>query len=194
MAKKLAKLVGSEKIMRKIYEVMIAKCQDMDQKLQDSMKRKNCWPSALTQQSLMTDDKKVLYYTGLPSCSVLRAVFPLEVKGFPGSCDNGIDNFDPFLMTLRLDAGEQDLACRFGVSQSTVSSSISEWVDILFTKLSFLIHWTERDHLMKTIPADFREHLGSVHSLLIVLKYLWNIQHPLKSEPRHFQTIKNTIL
>lgn len=70
-------------------------------------------------------------------------MFSLTVKGLPDSCDSGIGNFNQFLITmmkLRLDAGEQDLAFRFGFSQSTVSRSISKWVDILSTKLSFSIH------------------------------------------------------
>ena len=69
----------------------------------------------LTQQSLLDDDKKVLYYTGLPSYSVLQSVFSLVVKGIPDSCDSGLCIFNQFLITLMklwLDVGEQDLAYR----------------------------------------------------------------------------------
>ena len=85
----------------------------------------------------------------------------MVIKGLPGSCDGGIGNFNEFLITLmklRLHADEQDLAYRFGVSQSTVSRCIDKWFDILYTKLSFLIHWPECEQLMKTMPSDFRAH------------------------------------
>ena len=138
----------------------------MEQKLEEAHSKKEklitkfnaLEDRVLTQQSLLNDDKKVLYYTGLPSYSVLQSVFSLVVKGIPDSCDSGLGIFNQFsitLMRLQLDLGEQDLEYKFGINQSTVSRCISKWVDILLTKLSFLIQWHER---LKTMPADFREH------------------------------------
>ena len=60
-------------------EKMSAKCQDMEQKLKDTQhenkklfaKFNTSADQVITQQSLMDDDEKLLYYTGLPSyCSV----------------------------------------------------------------------------------------------------------------------------
>ena len=206
MAKKLAKLVEKDKNMRKMCEKMSAKCQDMEQKLKDTQhenkklfaKFNTLADRVITQQSLMDDDKKVLYYTGLPSYCVLQAVFSLAVKGLPDSCDSGIGNFNQFLITmmkLRLDAGEQDLAFRFGVSQSTVSRSISKWVDILFTKLSFLIHWPERDQLMKTMPADFREHFRKCTIIIDCFEVFMERPTSLKARAQTFSNYKkhNTV-
>ena len=68
-------------------------------------------------------------------------MFSLVVRGVPHCCDSGLNQFLITLMKFRLDVGEQDLAYRFEVNQSTVSRCISKWVDILFAKLSFLIQW-----------------------------------------------------
>ena len=75
-------------------------------------------------------------------------------KGLPDS------NFDYFLMTLmklRLNCGDQDLAYRFAINQSTVSRAINKWIDILFAKLSNLILWPEREELVKTMPTAFKK-------------------------------------
>ena len=108
----------------------------------------------LTKQALIVDNKKVKYYTGLPSFSVLDAIYSLVTKGLP---DNNFDHFLMTLMKFRLNCGDQDLAYRFGINQSTVSRAINKWIDILFTKLSNLIHWPEREELMKTMPTAFKK-------------------------------------
>ena len=148
--KKMSKLIESEKKLRKEYDKLAARYGVMEQKLEEAHSEKakliitvNALKDrVLTQQALLDDDKKVLYYIGLLSYSVLQSVFPLVVKGILDSSDSGLGIFNQYLITLMklwLDLGEQDLAYRFGINQSTVSRYISKWVDILFTKLSFLI-------------------------------------------------------
>ena len=61
------------------------------------------------------------------------------------------------LMKLRLNFGDQDLAFRFGVNQSTISRCISKWVNVLYVHLKPLIKWPERDQLLNTMPMDFRK-------------------------------------
>ena len=114
----------------------------------------------VSQQVLENDDKQVKFYTGLPSFAVLKAVFDLVNKGLPANYFTGCDIFDQFLMTLiklRLNVTDQDLAYRFGVNQSTVSRCITKWLDLLYIKLSPLIHWPDRDQLVKTMPTCFRK-------------------------------------
>ena len=62
------------------------------------------------------------------------------------------------LLKLRLGLGDQDLAYRFNISQPTVSRYFTRWLDLLYTKLSCLIFWPDRDILLKTMPAEFRKH------------------------------------
>jgi len=58
---------------------------------------------------------------------------------------------------LWLNVGELDLAYRVGFSQAGVSRYIHKWVDILCTRMFFLIHWPEHPELMKTMPNDFQK-------------------------------------
>lgn len=62
------------------------------------------------------------------------------------------------LIKLWLNLGDQDLAYRFAISQPSVSRYIAKWLDLLSTKFLFLIHWPDRQELMKTIPNDFWKH------------------------------------
>ena len=127
----MSKLIESTKKLRKEYDELAAKYGVMEQKLEEAHSEKEklitkfnaLEDRVLTQQSLLNDDKKVLYYTGLPSYSVLQSVFSLVVKGIPDSCDSGLSIFNQFLITLmrlRLDLGEQELTYRFGINQSDV--------------------------------------------------------------------------
>ena len=150
----------------------------------------------VSQQVLENDDKQVKFNTGLPSFAVLKAVFDLVNKTLPANYFTGCDIFDQFLMTLiklRLNVTDQDLAYRFGVNQSTVSRCITKWLDLLYIKLSPLIHWPDRDQLVKTMPTRLEKTLKSVQSLLIALKF--SLKGPLLSKQglRHGPIIKSII-
>ena len=61
------------------------------------------------------------------------------------------------LMRVRLELLEKDVAYRFGISQPSVSRILHKWLPILATQLSFLVTWSRREELRKTLPAYFRE-------------------------------------
>ncbi len=63
---------------------------------------------------------KVKYLTGLPSMASLITVYNLVGSTVP-DCLNKFDQFRLTLMKLRLKLGDQDLAIRFNISQSSVS-------------------------------------------------------------------------
>ena len=91
-----------------------------------------------SQASLSNDDSKVKYYTGLPSFAVLLAVFNLVQSGVEVTSRCVLSPFHQMivvLMKLRLSFGDQVLAFRFGVSQSTVSGCVGIWVDNLYVHL-----------------------------------------------------------
>jgi len=116
------------------------------------------------EDQLANDDKKVKYYTGLPSYSVLKAIFDYLMTDLelPECIINGkksvFEQLVLVLMKLRLNLGDQDLAYRFQIGQATVSRYFNRWLDVLYLSLSFLIKWPERGELLKTMPMEFRKH------------------------------------
>ena len=62
-----------------------------------------------------------------------------------------------FLMKLRLNLFDEDLAFRFGIHQSSVSRNFHRLLDIMFTCTSNLIKWPDRETLRQTMPSSFRK-------------------------------------
>ena len=108
----------------------------------------------MTRDSLVNDDNKVKYYTGLPSFEVLNALIKFVSVGVPSSFLGGpCDVFEQIMMTLmrlRLNLGIHDLGYRFG-------RYFNKWLGVLAVKLSAFIKWPDRDKLRKTMPMEFRK-------------------------------------
>ena len=131
-----------------------AQCSEL-QKRCDRYERENKRLSskAINDEFLAEDDEKVKYYTGLQSYELLQIIYHFVISGLPQSIHNGpcsaFQQFLMVLMKLHLNLGNQDLAYRFGVHQSTVSRYFNKWLDILYNKLSVFITWPERELLLK---------------------------------------------
>lgn len=117
---------------------------------------------SIKEDVLKNDDKKVKYYTGLPSYALLKVVFDFVCEDMPSAIANcKLSSFEQFimvLMKLRHNFGDADLGYRFGIDKSTVSRYFSKWLELLYVKLSFLIMWPNREDLLKTMPLEFRRH------------------------------------
>ena len=166
-AKHLEELKAANEVLVKHNKELFSKFTDVEQCLSKVNKEKHKLEDQLqvlsqqviSEATLKDNDKKVKYFTGLPSFLVLKAIYNLTAKGLPESADCPL--FNQYLLTLvklRLNIGDLDLSHRFAISQASVSRYIHKWMDILHTRLSFLIHWPERPDLMKTMPNDFRKH------------------------------------
>ena len=71
-----------------------------------------------------SDDRKVKYYTGLPSFQILMNLFNFIVMSVACSDRSSLPLLQQFIMTMmkfRLNVEHQHLAYLFGVHQSTVS-------------------------------------------------------------------------
>ena len=96
-------------------------------------------------------DDKVKYYTGLPSYSVLNALYEyltedLKLPNVITSAKKSVfEQFVLVLMKLRLNLGDQDLAYLFQITQPTVSRYCDRWMDVLHASLSCLVTWPERE-------------------------------------------------
>lgn len=119
----------------------------------------------LTIEDICNSDEKVMFYTGIPNSGTFFAIFD-EVGDI---CDENVDGnrgrrrtlrlqdeFFMVMMRLRLGLLLEDLAQRFKISKSTCSKIVSRWINYMDVKLSFLLHWPEREVNNLTMPKQFR--------------------------------------
>ena len=83
---------------------------------------------------------------------LLTHVFNLVATHIKHTSTNVLPQFLEFIITLmklKLNCPFQDLAYRFWISISTVSRIFDKWIDIMSTRLQFLIVWPERERGVK---------------------------------------------
>ena len=169
-----------------LAEVKKQYCKALDDNSQLSITVSSLSKHIISEDSLKSDDKMVKYYTGLPSYVLFKAIFDLITVGLPqnffnGSC-SAFQQVCMVLMNLRLNLGDQDLAYRFGVNQSTVSRYFHKWLDVMYTKLSCLVFWPERGELLKTMPSEFRKHFKKC--VIIIDCFEVFMERPTSLKPR----------
>lgn len=106
------------------------------------------------------DDTKTKFYTGLPTWSMFVYVFTFVSRDTPSRGNQALSLEDQFLLVLvklRLNLLLEDLAQRFQVSATTVSSVLVKWIDILYVRLHFLIAWPQREIVRENMPPVFRQ-------------------------------------
>ncbi|XP_072142343.1 uncharacterized protein [Dermacentor andersoni] len=124
----------------------------------------------MTQSSLQEDDKRVKFYTGLPSYAMLIAIFNIVEGSVSHGGRNSLTKFQEFLVTLirlRLGVPLQDLTYRFCVSQATVTRILERWLDVMHMRLSKLVEWPDREELQLTMPMCFRRAFGTRVAVII---------------------------
>ena len=70
------------------------------------------------------------------------------------------------LVRLRLGLLEEDLAYRFGVSQSTVSRIIITWINFLYLQLKQIPLWSPKALVMSYMPKEFKEKYPSTRVVI----------------------------
>ena len=84
-----------------------------------------------------------------------RRVFDHSNKGRPRSLPP--EEFFLTLVRLRLGLLEQDIAYRFGVSQSTVSRIFTTWINFLFLEFKQILLWPPKEFVRAHMPKIFQE-------------------------------------
>lgn len=185
------------------YKNLEDKCRQLSEEYQQCQDAKALLKSqydtiSMTEEHLK-DDKKVRFYTGLPSYTVLLAVFNLIAPHVSDHQHHTITKFQQFvmvLMKLRLNLSEVDLSYRFGIGQATISRLFEKWVGIMFTTLSPLVKWPEQREVQKTMPVDFRKSFGRCIAIIDCFKVFCERPAGLKaraqtwSNYKHHNTIK----
>ena len=98
--------------------------------------------SIYSRETFVKNPNKVSFYTGLPSLEVLDLVFDLV-------CEQMVNNRKSFtkmqeflicLIKLRMNYLFKDMAFNLNVSVQTVQKSCHDTLQVLFYRLSFLVH------------------------------------------------------
>lgn len=122
---------------------------------------------------LKGNDKKVLFYTGLPTWKLLDQFFKLVDPFLP---EHGNCKLSPFqmliltLMKLRLNLTFTDLAYRFEIDITTASRYFYRCISILYKIFhgSKFIYWpTDRQNLLKNTPSYFRSSFKEAVTIII---------------------------
>ena len=112
---------------------------------------------------------KIKHFTGLPSFLTLMAVLNFIAPLVPNNSCSTLPKFQEFLMVLlklRLNLGNQYLAYRFNIHNSTVSRNFKKWIDVTYLRLKPLIKRPACDELLITMPMSSRKNLRPVLSLI----------------------------
>ena len=100
------------------------------------------------------------------------------------------------LIKLRLNLFDQDLAYRFGISQSTVSRYFKIWITIMFVRLQPLVKWPGREELQLTMPIEFKKHFNRRVAIIDCFEVFCECPKSLKaraqtwSNYKHHNTVK----
>ena len=96
------------------------------------------------------------YHIGFPEWVIFSAFVDLITPDMKTRCKlSNLTLIIMFLMKIRLNLFDEDIAHRFGVHRSTVSRNFHRILNIAAVKTSFLIKWPERDVLWLTMPVSF---------------------------------------
>lgn len=121
------------------------------------------------EEEFRNDNKKVQFYTGLPSFDILNIVFH-RIVPFVNRKSQLLTRFEEFIMTimkLKLNMPFEDLAYRFNVSVSTVSRTFQAWIIVMDCRLQPFIKWPEHEALWHTMPQCFQQSFGKKVTVII---------------------------
>ncbi|XP_064465475.1 uncharacterized protein LOC135377059 [Ornithodoros turicata] len=95
------------------------------------------------------------------------------------------------LVRLHLRLFEQDLADRFGVSQSTVSCTCISWLNFMYVKLAKLPLWQPRTVVDSTMPGVFKEQCPDTRVILDATEIRCDFASSLALESSTYSTYKS---
>ena len=174
--------------------------------LEEIRKHESC---RFSLESIASDDSKVAFYTGFPSYDHLKICFDFlgpaasqliyrdsrrvldhSNKGRPRSLPP-MEEFFLTLVRLRLGLLEQDIAYRFGISQSIVSRIFTSWINFMHIQFQQIPLWPPREFVHGHMPALFKEKYPTTRVIIDATEVF--IQQPSLPElqQRTFSSYKN---
>ena len=114
------------------------------------------------------DDKKVQFYTRLPSFDILNIVFH-RIVPFVNRKSQLLTPFEEFIMTIMKLKLNMPLKILLTDSMfvSTVSRTFQAWMIVMDCRLQPFIKWPEREALWHTMPQCFQQSFGKKVTVII---------------------------
>lgn len=139
------------------------------------------------------NDTATKFYTGLPSWDVYMLIFNFTAPYVPRFRKSKSkltlqDELLMVLMRLRLSLLVADLSYRFEISNSTVTTVFLQWIEVLYSRLKFLVMWPTREILQHNMPQIFKETFPSTRCIMDCFEIF--IERPYSFEARA-QTYSN---
>ena len=106
-------------------------------------------------------------------------MFDQSNKGCPRSLPP-MEEFFLTLVRLRLGLLEQDIAYRFGVSQSTVSRIFTTWINFLYIQFRQIPLWPPKEFVCAHMPKIFKEQYPSTRVIIDATEVL-SSSHPFQN-------------
>ena len=166
--------------------------------------------TAFRLENLKNDDSKVAFYTGFPSYAHLKACFDffgpaamnLQYKDTSTVFEAGkrlgrprslppLEEFFLTMVRLRLGLLEQDIAYRFGISQSTVSRIFATWINFMYHQFKRISLWPPQPYIRAHMPQVFKNRYPTTRVIIDATEVF--IQQPSLPELQQltFSTYKN---
>ena len=158
-------LLENEKLL-KMNEDLTAKAVNLNQQLYELKETRKCQLLS----DIRKDDKLCLFYTGLNNFKLFHGIFLSLKSAFRDDPRFAVPLDEQFLITLmklRLNLSRKDLAYRFKISTSTVTSYIEKFINAMYIRLpEVLLRWPDKEAVMKTMPLSFRKEYPNVRGIL----------------------------
>lgn len=109
------------------------------------------------------DDKKTLYYTGLPK-NVLLETLVCKLSPFVDRKSGNVMSASQMiiltLMKLRLGLQFTDIAYRSDVSQQTASRAFFSCIQTMYCKMKGMVYRPPKEEVVNTMPNCFKNNFG----------------------------------
>lgn len=116
---------------------------------------------------LRNNDKKTNFYTGVPNFKTFLWLVTFLQNSLPTfSSVQSEDVLLIVLMKLKLNLHNYDIANRFNISKTTVSDILNRSIPVIADKLKFLIHWPEKEDIMRNLPSVFKPKYKNIRSII----------------------------
>ena len=162
--------------LEKKYKLMDTQVQELHAEnfaLRETISDYTIQSTCTVLENIKDNDKKVKFYTGLPTYLVFMSLFeylqpkvqqaragltrvPVEHQGKGRKhILQPIEEYLAVLMRLRLGLLLEDTADRFGVSISTMGRVFTLWVNVASAQMPVIFPWPSRQQIQATTPKQF---------------------------------------